>query len=66
MTQSRRNTSTDSAVPRQGRLRTAARTKAASAKSVGKTAIRVSRTTKRVGRQIIADRHHVLRELADR
>ena len=66
MAQGRRNTSTESAGPRKGRLRTAARTEAASAKSVGKTAIRVSRTTQRVGRQIIADRHHVLRELADR
>ena len=66
MAQGRRSTSTESAVPRKGRLRTAARTEAASAKSVGKTAIRVSGTTKRVCRQIIADRHHVLRELADR
>lgn len=66
MAQGRRNNSTESAVPRKGRLRTAARTNAASARSIGKSAIRVSRTTKRVGRQVIADRHDVLRELADR
>ncbi len=66
MTQHRRTTSRGSAAPGKGKLHAAARTKVASAKGSARTAIRVSRTTQRVGRQIIADRRDVLRELADR
>lgn len=66
MTQHRRTTSKGSAAPREGKLHAAARTKVASVKGSAGTAIRVSPTTQRIGRQIIADGRDVLRELADR
>ena len=66
MTQRRRATAKSPNVPRTGKGRTTVRTKTASAGRFAKTPIRVSRTTERVGREIIADRNEVLRELADR
>ena len=66
MTEQRRIQSKGPAAPRKGKLHTGARTKVATAKAIAKTAVRVSPTTRRVGRQIIVDRRDVLREFADR
>ena len=67
MSQRRRHTAKGASVSRTGKGGTTVQThKATGVKPTGRRVNRVSRTTERVGREIIADRRDVLRELADR
>ena len=67
MSQHRRHTAKGVSVSRTDKVGTAVQThKATGVKPAGRQVNRVSPTTQRVGREIIADRRDVLRELADR